>query len=168
MTFLLPVSTFSDETSSMLFVPLQSPEAPHCSGRFATDLQEKYLQKCEAYNALQSKLAATQYELQGLLAQGSLEAGGTAAWGYSKIAGDSNKVAYYTGLPNDDTFKWIVSIYRSAHTSAEIISHEDQVLLVLMRLRLDIPRPALLRRSFQHFKKLCIKNIRKCPHHISY
>ncbi|KAL1466001.1 hypothetical protein MTO96_026949 [Rhipicephalus appendiculatus] len=58
--------------------------------------------------------------------------------GYTKIMGNSGKVAYYTGLPNEETFKWVVTFYEKSCSSAETLSDEDQVLLVLMRLRLDI------------------------------
>lgn len=62
------------------------------------------------------------------------------AWGYHRIAGNSEKVSYYTGLPNEQAFEWLVSIFaRSAQcVPSQGLSQEDQVLLVLMRLRLDV------------------------------
>lgn len=101
-------------------------------------MQEKYVTMCLEYNALQEKVTALEKELEDLRAKGSFGDGDAAPWGYAKIAGNSNKVTYYTGLPNEETFRWVVSLYKNSCCSVETVSHEDQVLLVLMRLRLDI------------------------------
>lgn len=37
------------------------------------------------------------------------------AWGYHKMAGSSEKVSYYTGLPNEEAFLWVVSVF--AHSA---------------------------------------------------
>lgn len=100
-------------------------------------MQEKYLKKCLEYNALQDKVAALEKELEEHWARESVGREDIAPWGYSKIMGNSDQVTYYTGLPNEKTFKWVVSLYKTSCCSADTISHEDQVLLVLMRLRLD-------------------------------
>ncbi|KAH7936846.1 hypothetical protein HPB49_005712 [Dermacentor silvarum] len=133
----------NDLPESMQLLQAQLPAPSHHMGGFSRNLQarmqEKYLEKCRAYNALQERYLIMENELRDLRAKRSSEANGAAAaWGYAAIAGHSEKVAYYTGLPNKETFAWVVSVYRTACPSVETMSHEDQVLLVLMRLRLDI------------------------------
>lgn len=68
-------------------------------------MQEKYVTMCLEYNALQEKVTALEKELEDLRAKGSFGDGDAAPWGYAKIAGNSNKVTYYTGLPNEETFR---------------------------------------------------------------
>ncbi|KAH7946083.1 hypothetical protein HPB49_020225 [Dermacentor silvarum] len=133
----------NDLPESMQLLQAQLPAPSHHIGGFSRNLQarmqEKYLEKCRAYNALQERYLIMENELRDLRAKRSSEANGAAAaWGYAAIAGHSEKVAYYTGLPNKETFAWVVSVYRTACPSVETMSHEDQVLLVLMRLLLDI------------------------------
>lgn len=105
-------------------------------------MQEKYLQKCRELNDMKRKVNVLEEEVKllqekNVLLEKSIHA---KAWGYHKIAGSSDKVAYYTGLPNEQAFVWVVSVFaRSAQcVPSQGLSQEDQVLLVLMRLRLDI------------------------------
>ncbi|KAH9379353.1 hypothetical protein HPB48_013210 [Haemaphysalis longicornis] len=104
-------------------------------------MQEKYLQKCRELSDIKRKVdLLEQVKLlhdKNVLLEKSTHA---KAWGYHKITGSSEKVSYYTGLPNEQVFVWVVSVF--AHSSqcvpSQGLSQEDQVLLVLMRLGLDI------------------------------
>nr|XP_054929285.1 uncharacterized protein LOC129386077 isoform X2 [Dermacentor andersoni] len=133
----------SDLPESMQLLQAQFPTPSHHMGGFSrnlqTRMQEKYLEKCRAYNALQERYLIMQNDFRDLQAKRSSEANGAAAaWGYAAIAGHSEKVAYCTGLPNKETFALVVCVYRTACPSVETMSYEEQVLLVLMRLRLEI------------------------------
>lgn len=61
-------------------------------GGLQQHLQEKCAKKCLEHNALLDKMASLVHK-------------DAAPWGYIKIMGISEKVAYYTGLPNEETFK---------------------------------------------------------------
>ncbi|KAH9371279.1 hypothetical protein HPB48_011220 [Haemaphysalis longicornis] len=105
-------------------------------------MQQKYLQKCRELSDMKRKVVLLEQEVKLLHDKNVLLEKSThaKAWGYHKIAGSSEKVSYYTGLPNEQVFLWVVSLF--AHSAqcvpSQGISQEDQVLLVLMRLRLDI------------------------------
>ncbi|KAL1421949.1 hypothetical protein MTO96_003941 [Rhipicephalus appendiculatus] len=105
-----------DVPEDVLSSPLGSPGPLHHNGVFPIDLQqhmqEKYVKKCLDYNALQDKVEALEKELAELRAIASLGHEDAAPWGYTKIMGNSGKVSYYTGLPNEETFKWVVTLYK--------------------------------------------------------
>lgn len=59
--------------------------------------------------------------------------------GFHKIAGSSDKVSYYTDLPNKQAFVWVRSVFtRKQRVPSQDLSQVDQALLVWMRLRMDI------------------------------
>lgn len=54
------------------------------------------------------------------------------------MEGDSATIPCLTGLPNEEVFKWVVEVYEPVKHFFSRLSADDQVLLVLMRLRLDL------------------------------
>lgn len=121
-------------------VPSISSEMPQQkrSHHLQEHMQEQYLAKCKELNELKEHVQSLQKELQALQARDCT--GGPRRWGYHAISDTAEKVAYYTGLPNEETFMWVVDLYKNATEGSpkELLDPEDKVLLVLMRLRLDI------------------------------
>ncbi|KAH9359618.1 hypothetical protein HPB48_010736 [Haemaphysalis longicornis] len=105
-------------------------------------MQQKYLEKCRELSEMKEKVDMLEQEVKLLHDRNVLLEKSThaKAWGYHKIAGSSENVSYYTGLPNQQVFLWVVGVF--AHCAqcvpSQGLSLEDQVLLVLMRLGLDI------------------------------
>ncbi|KAH9360206.1 hypothetical protein HPB48_000087 [Haemaphysalis longicornis] len=112
-----------DSAEDLQFPQPGSPGPPRHTGVLSNNhqlhMQEKYVKKCLEYNALQEKVTALEKELEDLRAKGSFGDEDAAPWGYAKIAGNSDKVAYYTGLPNEETFRWVVSLYKNSCCSVE-------------------------------------------------
>ncbi|XP_064486007.1 uncharacterized protein LOC135398538 [Ornithodoros turicata] len=62
----------------------------------------------------------------------------TSKWGYKSLEGKSSTIAYLTGLPNEEVFKWVAELYEPAKHLCQKLGAHDQILLALMRLRLDL------------------------------
>ncbi|XP_049515775.1 uncharacterized protein LOC125941939 [Dermacentor silvarum] len=79
----------NDLPESMQLLQAQLPAPSHHMGGFSRNLQarmqEKYLEKCRAYNALQERYLIMENELRDLRAKRSSEANGAAAaWDFTK------------------------------------------------------------------------------------
>ncbi|XP_064475071.1 uncharacterized protein LOC135389050 [Ornithodoros turicata] len=62
----------------------------------------------------------------------------TSKWGYKSLQGKSSTIAYLTGLTNEEVFKWVAELYEPAKHLCQKLGAHDQILLALMRLRLDL------------------------------
>lgn len=73
----------------------------------------------------------------------------------SFIDGDDKKTTFYTGLPNHQTFLWVVTHCASELPSSRLLSTHDVILLVLMKLQLNLVNQDLAYR-FDISTALCI------------
>ena len=65
------------------------------------------------------------------------------------ICKDDTKVQYYTGLPNSETFYWLLSLFENftlkyyTGKNVQVLSRQDQLFMTLMRLRRGLGRQEL-------------------------
>ena len=57
---------------------------------------------------------------------------------YEEIKGDKKLMNFYTGLPNNELFLWVLSLLDEKIFKSSKLSKEEQLLLVLMKLKLSL------------------------------